>query len=223
MMIGRFLVLALLALAAFAADAQTRYVSDRLEVTLRTGTSTQHAIVRMLSSGARIEVLQTDEASGYSQVRTQDGTEGWVLTRYLMDQPAARDQLAAAGTRIESLNAQLGELRAQFEVLTGERGALQAERDGLAAELESVRGELEHIRRVSASAVDLDRANRELRTRIAAAEQVADDLRAEANALKSNTRRDWFLAGAGVLFAGLVLGLVLPRLRLRRKSRWGEL
>jgi len=222
-MTGRLIVLCLLAFTATVADAQTRYVSDRLEITLRSGTSTQHSIVRMLPSGARLEVLETDAATGYSRVRTADGVEGWVLTRYLMDQPAAREQVAAAISRVENLNARETELAAQVASLGAERDALQAERDGLRAELDEVTAELERIRRVSASAVELDKANRELRTRLAAAEQSGDGLRAELSELKRNTQRDWFLAGAGVLIAGLVLGLILPRLRVRRRSGWGDL
>ncbi|MFU8820710.1 MAG: TIGR04211 family SH3 domain-containing protein [Gammaproteobacteria bacterium] len=222
-MTGRLLVLCLLAFTATVADAQTRYVSDRLEITLRSGTSTQHSIVRMLPSGARLEVLETDAAAGYSRVRTADGVEGWVLTRYLMDQPAARDRVAAAINRVENLNAREAELTAQVAALSEERDSLQTERDGLRAELEEVAAELERIRRVSASAVELDKANRELRTRLAAAEQSGDGLRADLSELKRNTQRDWFLAGAGVLIAGLVLGLILPRLRVRRRSGWGDL
>lgn len=222
-MTGRLIVLCLLALAASAAGAQTSYVSDRLEVTLRTGTSTQHSIIRMLPSGARLEVLESNEAGDYTRVRTADGVEGWVLTRYLMDRPAARDQLAAANSRVETLQARVADLTAQLEVLRGERDSMAAERSGVGAELEDVSAELERIRRVSASAVELDKANRELRTRLAAAEQAGDNLRAEVNALKRNTQRDWFLAGAGVLIAGLLLGLILPRLRLGRRSKWGDL
>lgn len=222
-MTGRLFVLCLLAFTATVADAQTRYVSDRLEITLRSGTSTQHSIVRMLPSGARLEVLETDAAAGYARVRTADGVEGWVLTRYLMDQPAAREQVAAASNRVENLNARAAELTAQVGSLGAERDALEMERNGLRAELEEVSAELERIRRVSASAVELDKANRELRTRLAAAEQSGDGLRAELSELKRNTQRDWFLAGAGVLFAGLLLGLILPRLRVRRRSGWGDL
>jgi SH3 domain protein len=222
-MTARLTFLFLLLLLASAASAQTRYVSDRLEVTLRTGTSTQHSIIRMLPSGARLEVLETDGASGYSRVRAADGTEGWVLTRYLMEQPAARDRLAAAQQRLESLNARVADLSAELEVLSGERALLETERSGLEAELAEHRQELDRIRRVSASAVELDRANRDLRTRLAAAEQSGDTLRAEIAELKRNTQRDWFLAGAGVLVLGLVLGFVLPRLKWRRRSRWGDL
>lgn len=219
----RFLVLCLLALAATAADAQTRYVSDRLEVTLRSGTSTQHSIVRMLPSGTPLQVLETDEASGYTRVQTEAGTEGWVLTRYLMNEPAARAQLAAATTRAQTLSTRVAELEERLRNVTGERGALEAERTGLGTELDEVRAELERIQRVSASALELDKVNRELRTRLASAEQVGDGLRMEVAELKRSSQRDWFLAGAGVLVAGLLAGLVIPRLRLGRRSRWGDL
>lgn len=222
-MTGRFFVLCLLALSAAAADAQTRYVSDRLEVTLRTGTTTQHSIVRMLPSGTRVEVLGTDDAAGYTRVRSADGTEGWVLTRYLMDRPAAREQLEVATARAESLAARVAELTAEVEVLRSERDTLDAERGGLGAESEELRTELERVRRVSASALELDKTNRELRTRLAAAEQASDSLRADVSDLKRNTQRDWFLAGAGVLVLGLLFGLIIPKLRLGRRSRWGDL
>lgn len=221
-MTSRLIALLVLLLVAFSAQAQARYVSDRLEITLRTGTSTQHSIVRMLPSGARLQVLEVDAGTGYTRVRTADGTEGWVLSRYLMEQPAARERLSAAESRVENLSAQLAENSARLEELSGERQLLQSERDGLEAELAEVRAELDRIRRVSAAAVELDQVNRELRTRLAAAEQVGDVLRLEIGELKRNTRRDWFLIGAGVLVLGIILGLVLPGLR-RRRSRWGDL
>jgi len=222
-MIGRFLTLLLLVCVASTALAETRYVSDRLEITLRTGTSTQYSIIRMLPSGMRLEVLERDADSGYTRVRTPDGTEGWVLARYLMEQPAARDQVAVATERASNASLRVTDLEAQVEALSAERDALQAQRDGLESELAEVRAELERIRRVSASAVELDNANRELRTRVAAAEQDGTLLRAEIAELKRNTQRDWFVAGAGVLLLGLVLGLVLPRIRWRRRSGWGDL
>jgi SH3 domain protein len=79
------------------------------------------------------------------------------------------------------------------------------------------------VRRVSAASLELDQANRELRTRVAATDQENARLRGEIDDLKRNTQRDWFLAGAGVLLLGLVLGLVLPRIRWRRRSGWGDL
>jgi SH3 domain protein len=222
-MTGRLIIACLLVLAASVAAAQTRYVSDRLEVTMRTGTSTQHAIVRMVPSGTRLQVLEADTATGYTRVRTAEGLEGWILTRYLMEQPSAREQVASAEARAETLTARVADLSAQVEVLTSERNALAGEHEGLGAEHEEARAELDRIKRVSASALEIDKVNRELRARVAAAEQTGDGLRAELAELKRNTQRNWFMAGAGVLFAGLLLGLLIPRLRMGRRSRWGDL
>ncbi len=56
--------------------AETRYVSDSLEITMRSGKSTSHGITRMLRSGTPVEVLETDKKTGYSHVRTRSGKEG---------------------------------------------------------------------------------------------------------------------------------------------------
>ena len=86
-----------------AASAESAWVSDEFEITLRSGPSTSNAIELMLSSGTELEVLERDAESGYSRVRTGGGTEGWVLTRYLMNEPAAREQLARLTSQLLSL------------------------------------------------------------------------------------------------------------------------
>ena len=45
----------------------------------------------------------------------------------------------------------------------------------------------------------------------------------ENQSLADRSNRDWFLLGAGVLVSGVLVGLILPRLRVQRRSRWGEL
>ena len=80
-------------LISFSAGAQEAWVSDQFEVMLRTGPSTSNAIERVLGSGTALEVLETDSEAGYARVRTTAGTEGWVLSRYLMNEPSAREQL----------------------------------------------------------------------------------------------------------------------------------
>ena len=80
-------------LISLTAGAEESWVSDQFEVMLRTGPSTSNAIERVLRSGTALEVLETDSEAGYARVRTTAGTEGWVLSRYLMNEPSAREQL----------------------------------------------------------------------------------------------------------------------------------
>jgi len=50
------------------------------------------------------------------------------------------------------------------------------------------------------------------------------DLEQENRGPKNQANQRWSLSGAGVLAGGILLGLILPRLRLgRRKSAWGSL
>src|SRR3954471_24393089 len=105
---GLIIVLGLLAIAA---HAQTRYVSDKLGVELRRGPSTEYLILRSLDAGTALDVLEQDTAAGYSRVRVADqGTEGWILTRFLTAEPIARERLAAAEHSLTSAQAKVGVL-----------------------------------------------------------------------------------------------------------------
>ena len=42
----------------------------------------------------------------------------------------------------------------------------------------------------------------------------------ENQSLKDRSQREWFIAGAGVLLGGMLLGLIIPKLRWRKKSGW---
>ena len=100
----RRLILVVASCAAFGtANAQSAWVSDEFEVTLRTGPSTSNAIELMVSSGTELEVLEQDPESGYTRVRTGGGTEGWVLTRSLMDEPSEREKLESLTRQLSSV------------------------------------------------------------------------------------------------------------------------
>ena len=85
--------------------AAPAWVSDIFEITLRTGPSSGNVILLMVPSGTELTVLEYDEQSGYARVQTAGGTEGWVLSRYLMDEPSARDQLDTVAKQLASAEA----------------------------------------------------------------------------------------------------------------------
>jgi SH3 domain protein len=203
-----------------AAIAESAWVSDRFEITLRSGPSTSNAIQLMIGSGAELEVLESDAESGYSRVRTGGGTEGWVLTRYLMSEPAARDQLAALTSQLtseasrgSSLNTQLGAIRGEYEAATDRIATLESEN----AELQNELGE---IKRTAANVLAINNQNKDLREQLAAEEIRVATLEQENRVLGSQTTRYWFMSGALVLVIGMVLGLWLPRIRWQRRSRY---
>ena len=202
------------------APAQSAWVSDSFEITLRTGPSTNNEIRLMLDSGARLEILEVDEESGYTQVRTSGGTEGWVLSRYLMDEVSAREQLAGLASELTNGESDGATVSTQAEaieavVATGRQRIADLER-----EKTEMQSEIAEIRRVSANALAIDNQNQDLQRSLTDAEIRIGLLEQENSNLGSETTRNWFITGALVLFGGILVGLILPRIKFQRKSRY---
>lgn len=214
------LALAGLLLMVTAQAEPTRYITDQFEVTLRTGASLQNSILKMLPSGTPVELLNTDADSGYSQIRTQDGVEGWIITRYLMDTPSARSQLdtlhkdlGAAQSKIQELSARIATLQSQNKGVEQARAQLQSKSQNLTEELAS-------IRRTAGNALQIDQERQQLKQYVRTLERDLQTLRTENESLKDRSARDWFTVGAGVLLVGILTGGMLARMRSRRRDSW---
>ncbi len=51
-------------------------------------------------------------------------------------------------------------------------------------------------------------------------ERQLQTLQQENEGLRDRTARDWFMVGAGVVLLGIIVGLIIPRIRWRKKSSW---
>lgn len=205
-----------------AAAAETRYVTDQLEITLRSGKSTRNEILRMLPSGSAVEVLETDADSGYTRVRANN-TEGWVLTRYLMGTPAARAQLASMEQRVAKAEERLKQVQDQFQDVSKNKTEAEQERNRLNDQNMKLNRELAEIRRVSANSIQIHNENQALKKRTADAERQIQFLQQENANLMDRSNRDWFVVGAIVVVTSMLLGIGLTRVRWRKKSNWGDL
>ena len=219
----KILALALL-LCSAAVFARTAYVTDEHQITLRSGEGTQFRITRMLSTGDRLTVLSSDAQSGYSKVRTEAGVEGYVLTRLLIDQPVARDRLAAAEAEVRALKAAPGELSSRLAALTEQHAALRQEHEALQQAKTQVDQEFAALQRTASNAVRIANERNELRRQLTTLTREVEDIKQQNRELENKTAQNWFLIGAGVVVGGILLGLILPHLRMRRrKSSWGSL
>lgn len=212
----RMLLSAMLFLLAANVAAETRYVDDVLKITIRTGQGTTHKILRSLDSGTPLEILE--DAGEYTFVRTRDGLEGWVLSQYLTKTPVARDRLVQAEKRLSRLQADKQELEKALAELRQEKGNVEKTQQNLSVEAAKLNDELEHLRNVAKRPIELDTQNRELKQQVQTLQSTIEELKADNTHLKDRTQRDWFITGAGVLFGGILLGLILPMLRRKKKA-----
>ncbi|HED17606.1 MAG TPA: TIGR04211 family SH3 domain-containing protein [Gammaproteobacteria bacterium] len=219
----KLLLIISLSIVFGASWAETRYVSDQFEITMRTGKSSQNQIKRVLKSGTALIVIRVDKESGYTNVRTEGGTEGWVLSRYLMKSPPARQQLIAAKSKITKLEKTVVELRSQLNTTSSDKKQALAERNKLSKQNTRVGHELARIKKVSANAIRLAQENEELKLSTDKAKREIQMLRQEYESLDDRSKRDWFIVGAIVVVFSMLFGILLTRIRWKRKTSWSDL
>jgi SH3 domain protein len=208
-------------LVATSAQAQMRYVTDRTNLEIRRGPSTEHAILRWLEPGNEVQVIEQDQESGWSRVRVLDeGTEGWILTRFLVDEPSARDRLAAAERNLAAARDRVAALEARSREVGANLGTARTELEETRTSHATVSKELADLRTAAANVVEIRDRNTSLQQRLIERDREVEVLTTENARLAGRTNQNWFIVGASVLLAGIVIGLVAPTLRRRRRSDW---
>jgi len=204
-------------------QAKTRYVSDELTVPLRSGPSNQHRIIKFLSSGTALTVLETSDDGKYTNVEIGGDKSGWVLSENLMDIPSGRDRLAVANKKFENsfqeikdLKNTIAELKAEIKTLKNENSSLQNERTNL-------NNSLEDLKITAANPLSLSKKNKELKKELDDAQANVDMLEKDNQQLRSNVMQEWFIIGGGFAIGSLLLGIILTRINWRRKrNSWGD-
>ena len=190
---------------------------------MRNGKSNKQAIVRMLSSGTKLEVLQRDDEAGYAFVRSRSGAEGWVLTRYLLRRPPARITLPTIEAQLAKGAEERKKLNRDLRGVREENAALKRQLNQTESSGDDLQRELARISSLSSNTVQIDAENRQFKEALAETQQALEDSRDESRRLASRSNREWFVIGALVVMFGILVGLIVPRIRWKKKSSWGEL
>lgn len=208
----------LLAVTASSALAETVYVDDTLYAPIRSGEGTQYRILHSgVRSGTPLELIERSE-SGYSRVRTPDGIEGWMITRYLTETPIARERLESTNRQLTQSRETVSSLRSELATVTEERDTLLNSEGNLEARAGRLSQELQEIKTVAADALNLNQRNEELRNENQKIRNELEVLAAEKERLEANTDSDFMLIGAGLVLLGIILALIVPALKPTRKT-----
>ena len=239
MVVGKTILVMLLSVAfivsAFTTSvfADTRYVSDRLIISVRDGQNQDAAVLGYIETGTPVDILE--EKEDLLKIRTEDGIEGWVRAQYIVSEKPKALIIENLKNEIMSLNKEFENLKngqasasntlsktkkmylnkieeLEEEVNVNQKFAAKAKSDFIQLD-KKYTNLLKHSKNTEEliSQVDkLKKLNAELNT------EVKSLRKDQKNPLKSN-RIQSFIAGAGVLLFGFILG---GSARKKKRSRF---
>ena len=121
------------------ASAETMYVTDQLTIGLRADVTPDAAILKTVSTGAPLEVIERN--GSLVKVREPEGVEGWLEATALSAQPPAAQQLKTVRSELERTRAQLITAQTQLDKVRSAPAA-SPEMDKLRADLAKARSQL---------------------------------------------------------------------------------
>ena len=208
-------LLGLVASVPLVAFAETAYITEKLEVPVRSGESREYRIIRYLQAGAQVERLQTYE-SGYTKIRDERGREGFVLGRYLVDRAPSFVIAGRLEAEVAKQRETIKRLEQDIEALTAQNKSSNESIRLAKDQLAEKEVELKEFLATAGDSITL-------RNRLAALETerqvlLADNetLRAEKLAARDDSFKSWFALGAVTLAVGWFVGLLMPRVRRSR-------
>ncbi len=204
------------------AAAEVRYITDEFEITMRSGTSTANNIVRMLQSGEAVTVLEQDLVSKYSLVETEDNKKGYVLSRFLMEQPAARQSLRELNISYERQRNRISEQEGEISALKQSLAQEQSDNQALKKTLRASEQELAEVRGAAENTLNILEQNKRLETVLEQLKQEKAQLTDINAELNDSTRLDWFVRGGAVCLIAFLVGIVVTRIRWRKQDSWGS-
>ncbi|MEK9554380.1 MAG: TIGR04211 family SH3 domain-containing protein [Gammaproteobacteria bacterium] len=208
-------LLAVMLSLPLVAFAETAYITEKLEIPVRSGESRDYRIIRYLQAGAQVEILKTYE-SGYTKIKDERGREGFVLGRYLVDRAPSFVIAGRLEAEVAKQKETIKRLQQDIKALTSQNESSGESVKAIKEQLAKKEAELNEFLATAGDSITL-------RNRLVALETerqvlLADNetLRAEKLAAGDDSSKSWFALGALTLAAGWFVGLLMPRVRRSR-------
>ena len=191
------------------------YITDELDLPIRSDKNFGNNIIRLLPSGTELSLLQSTE-DGWAQIKFDD-TIGWIKSFYLSPDPSSREKLKKLTRSYNANKLLISKLSEEKESLEKQLQFLKQENTDLLVQSSKSQAEKEHIEQIYQDALKLEHENDKLT-------QEKLQLKAELQLSENNTQiqkdtssRNWFIVGAIVLFFGMMIGFIIPNLLKRKR------
>ncbi|WP_086931316.1 TIGR04211 family SH3 domain-containing protein [Agarilytica rhodophyticola] len=216
------IALLFLSLTSAVSAQQTVYVSDVLYVPLRSGAGVEYRIINAaMKSGTALTRLEESGDKVWLKVRTSAGVEGWIRNQYITQNTTAQIKLDRANARLARLEKENQELKASNTDLTQKNTNLSSTAQSETQSRTEMSRELEKIKQLSAGAIELDRRYQDLLQKYEMTQTQRDSLLADNENMKDDQRLSFLMYGAGILILGMLLAVILPALKPKKRySEW---
>ena len=203
-------------LATIASADSIVYITDQVDIPIRSDKSFGDNIIRSLPSGSELSLLQITDNNVWAKIKYDD-TVGWIIASYLSKDPPAREELKKLKRTHNANKLLISKFEDENSTLEKEIMSLKNENANLIVQNSKSQAEKAHIEQIYEDALKLEHENERL---IQETLQLKTELQlAENNTQieKDTSQRNWFIVGSLVLFFGMLIGYIVPGLVKRRR------
>ncbi|ABL02220.1 SH3, type 3 domain protein [Candidatus Ruthia magnifica str. Cm (Calyptogena magnifica)] len=211
----KHLLLTLILLCTLANARSFVYITDQVDIPMREDKTFGGNILRSLSSGSKLSILQATE-DGWSQVKYENST-GWVISRYLSNNPPARVQLEKLRQRHNANQLLTTKQSKRNTELEKQIKTLKNKNIKLSMQISKSQAEKQHIEQIYKDALKLEYSNEKLTTKVLQLKAEIQLLESNSTATQDSSSRNWFIVGSLVLFFGIMIGFIFPNFVNRRR------
>jgi len=174
-----------------------------------------------LPSGTAVTLVDAHPIDGFVLVRLTDGTEGYIPSQYLIDQPIAKDLVKALKTDLEQSILNQASLRSELNKTEQLAAEYLARTELLSEQNNRLSTEYERISSLSQGALEKEEAFVTLQIQLETTAKQLAQIQSDNQERDTEQMQRWFLIGACTILFGILLGFWMARKLYQGKFRDG--
>lgn len=200
------------------------YITDNTRIAIRTGDTFNYKIVKILSAGNAVTVLEVNERK-WAKVKYVNSKgrayEGWMPSSYLQSGLTAKQLLQGEINQRKELEQKNIQLLEDLEALKSRLKTTQIELNTLSKSTFTLKRNHETLLETAKEPLLIYEQNTELKQNFQESKSKVLMLQEQVDQATDAVQRQWFLTGGGVLALGLIFGLLIGKIS-NKKSTWNS-
>jgi len=218
------IIISIFSTISFSAQSgYINYVTDSLEVPIRTGAGYQYKIKKMIRSGSKVTILEVNQKRWAKVTYQHKGQtlNGWMPIITLQNTPITKTLLKKQIQKTSSIEKQHNQLKVEMTTLDERYKETSEELKKIKTENFQLESDLDELKSISGKSIQINQQNEKNIIEIKKLTTENSTIKDRLSQANDVVQRQWFLTGGGVLLLGLLLGRFfrIPT----KKTRWDTL